>query len=212
MTNDDMIREQIEARGILNPRVLTALRQVDRARFVPEEHLAEAYADKPLPLAEMSTISQPYIVGLMTELLDPQPTDRILEIGCGSGYQTAVLAALSREVYSLEILPLLADLARFRLREFGVHNATVLQRSGWEGLAEHAPFERILVTAAPDHVPTALLDQLAVGGRMIVPLGAGEQQELLQIDKTAHTKFDERTIAPVRFVPMVHRPPEQNNG
>lgn len=206
MTNEDMIREQIEARGVRSERVLNALRQVDRSKYVPEEWLHEAYHDKPLPLAEMSTISQPYIVALMTELLDPQPADKVLEIGCGSGYQTAVLAALSAQVYSLEILPLLADLARFRLGEAGVRNATVLQRSGWEGLPEQAPFNRILVTAAPEAIPPALLDQLAIGGRMIVPVGAGEQQELLQVDKLGETKYEERTIAPVRFVPMVKKP------
>jgi protein-L-isoaspartate(D-aspartate) O-methyltransferase len=207
MTNGDMIREQIEARGVKSERVLAAMHRIDRARFVPEEWMAEAYADKPLPLAEMSTISQPYIVALMTESLDPQPQDRVLEIGCGSGYQTAILAALSLHVYSLEILPMLADLARFRLAEFGVKNTTVLQRSGWEGLPEHAPYQRILVTAAPDKMPTPLLDQLDVGGRMVVPVGSGEQQELLQVDKVAPTKFEERTIAPVRFVPMVHNAP-----
>ena len=209
MTNNDMIRDQIEARGVSSLRVLTAMRSIDRARFVPDEWLTEAYADKPLPLADMATISQPYIVGLMTELLDPQPTHRVLEIGCGSGYQTAVLAALSSHVYSLEILPLLADLARFRLREFGVQNVTVIQRSGWDGLPEEAPFDRILVTAAPEAMPTKLLDQLVVGGRMIVPVGAGEQQELLRVDKVAQDKFEERTIAPVRFVPMVHKPPDK---
>lgn len=208
MTNEEMIREQIETRGVTSIRVLAAMRHIDRAQFVPEEWLAEAYADKPLPLAEMSTISQPYIVALMTELLDPQQYDRVLEIGCGSGYQTAVLATLSKHVYSLEILPMLADLARFRLREFGVQNATVLQRSGWEGLEEEAPFERILVTAAPERMPTRLLDQLAVGGRMIVPVGGGDQQELLKVDKVSATKYEEQTIAPVRFVPMVHKAPK----
>jgi len=204
-SNQQMIAEQLVTRGVRNPRVLAAMEAIDRVRFVPEEHQREAYEDKPLPLAELSTISQPYIVGFMTELLDPQPHHKVLEIGCGSGYQTAVLAALSQHVYSLEIIPALADIARFRLREFGVENATVLQRSGWEGLPEHAPFDGILVTAAPEKVPVVLLDQLAIGGRMVVPVGGGEEQALLVIDKTGHTAFNERTVAPVRFVPMVHR-------
>lgn len=200
-----MIVEQVEARGVMHPRVLQAMRAIDRARFVPEEHLAEAYADKPLPLADLSTISQPYIVGYMTELLAPQPSDRVLEIGCGSGYQTAILARLSAHVYSLEIIPMLADLARWKLRELGQGNVTVLQGSGWAGLPNHAPFDKILVTAAPEKVPLPLLDQLTVGGRMVLPVGAGDTQSLIVISKTSPTTYDERTVAPVRFVPMIHK-------
>lgn len=208
-SNEEMIREQIISRGVTDERVLDAMRKVDRWHFVPEELVAEAYADKPLPLAEMSTISQPYIVALMTQLLDPQPTDRVLEIGCGSGYQTAILANLAAEVHSLEILPLLVDLARFRLGQQGVKNAHVHPGSGWDGLPALAPFQRILVTAAPENMPLALLDQLDIGGRLVVPVGTGDQQQLLTVDKVGPDRYDERTVAPVRFVPMVRRPREE---
>jgi protein-L-isoaspartate(D-aspartate) O-methyltransferase len=204
MTNEQMIAEQVEGRGVRNPRVLAAMRAVDRAHFVPSFVRRETYFDKALPIAHKQTISQPYIVGLMTELLDPQTTDRVLEIGTGTGYQTAILAQLVREVWSLEILPELAKNARARLAELGVTNVQVITQSGWEGLVEHAPYDGIMLTAAPDRIPEMLLPQLAAGGRMVVPLGVGEQ-DLILLTRSQTGAIKRTSIAPVRFVPMVRK-------
>jgi protein-L-isoaspartate(D-aspartate) O-methyltransferase len=204
---DAMVREQIEARGVRDPRVLAALRAVPRHRFVPEAYRDRAYEDGPLPIGQRQTISQPYIVAVMTELLRPQPDDRVLEVGTGSGYQAAVLARLASRVYSIEIVPELAERARATLGELGVSNVEVVTGDGYRGLPEHAPFDGILVTAAPTEVPQALLDQLAVGGRLVVPVG-GLDQELRLLERTAEG-VRSQTLFPVRFVPMVHgREPE----
>jgi protein-L-isoaspartate(D-aspartate) O-methyltransferase len=203
MTNDQMIREQIVARGVGNQRVLDAMRRVDRMLFVPPESHFEAYADRALPVGMGQTISQPYIVGLMTELLNPGVEDRVLEIGTGTGYQTAILAELAREVWSLEVVPELASSARSRLSELGYRNVHILERDGWLGLPEEAPFDGIIVTAAPEAVPRRLLEQLRVGGRMVVPVGVVEQ-DLLVIERMAEGTFEERSVVPVRFVPMIH--------
>ncbi|AXA37238.1 MAG: protein-L-isoaspartate O-methyltransferase [Candidatus Sumerlaea sp.] len=202
-TNEEMVDTQIAARGVQDPFVLAAMRKVDRALFVPPELHHEAYADAALPVAYGQTISQPYIVGLMTEALAPDPNDRVLEIGCGTGYQTAILAELVREVWSIEIVPELAAAAKERLKRLGYHNVHVLVGDGWKGLPEKAPFDKIIVTAAPDVVPPALLDQLEVGGIMVVPVGVGSQ-ELLKIVRETPDKFREYQLGPVRFVPMVH--------
>jgi protein-L-isoaspartate(D-aspartate) O-methyltransferase len=199
---DRMVREQIEARGVRDARVLTALRSVPRHRFVPEAWRERAYEDGPLPIGEGQTISQPYIVAVMTELLHPAAGQRVLEVGTGSGYQAAVLAPLVAQVYSIEIVPELAERARGTLAELGVANVEVVTGDGYRGLPEHAPFDGILVTAAPPEVPKALLDQLAVGGRLVVPVG-GFDQELRVIERTAEGTRSE-TLFPVRFVPMVH--------
>jgi protein-L-isoaspartate(D-aspartate) O-methyltransferase len=197
-----MVREQIEARGVRDPRVLEAMRTVPRHRFVPEAHRARAYEDGPLPIGAGQTISQPYVVAAMTELLHPEPGDRVLEIGTGSGYQAAVLARLVAQVYSIEIVPELADRARATLAELGVANVEVITGDGYKGLPERAPFDGILLTAAPREVPQPLIDQLAAGGILVAPVG-GFDQDLVVLERTP-TGIERRRIFPVRFVPMVH--------
>lgn len=196
-----MVETQILARGVRNPRVLAAMREVPRHLFVdPSEH-DQAYEDHPLPIAGNQTISQPYIVALMTELLDLDRTKKVLEIGTGSGYQSAVLSRVAREVYTIEILPELAQSAAERLKKLGYTNVTVREADGYRGWAEHAPFDGIIVTAAPERIPQPLLDQLAPGGRMVIPVG-GFFQELKVFRKDREGKVSEEAILPVRFVPM----------
>jgi len=205
-----MVREQIEARGIRDADVLRAMRDVPRQRFVPEVLRAHACEDTPLPIGHDATISQPFVVALMTELLSPGRQDSVLEIGTGSGYQAAVLARLARHVYSIEIVPELARSAGALLRELGYANVTVRQGDGYRGWPEQAPFDRIIVTAAPPEVPQALLDQLARGGRLVAPVGrAWWEQQLVVVDKTADGAIRRRTANAVHFVPMVHGPPEK---
>jgi protein-L-isoaspartate(D-aspartate) O-methyltransferase len=197
---DDMVRTQIAARGVRDERVLDAMRSVPRHLFVPPELRAEAYADHPLPIGEGQTISQPYIVGLMSELLEVSPGDRVLEIGTGSGYQAAVLATMGCEVYSIEIRAGLADSAIRRLAELGIGGVHVRSGDGYLGWPEAAPFAGIVVTAAPERIPTPLLEQLSVDGRMVIPVGSFYQQ-LKVISRTADG-LAERDVIPVRFVPM----------
>lgn len=205
---ETMVREQIAARGIRDERVLQAMREVPRHRFVPPSWERQAYTDKPLPIGEDQTISQPYIVALMTELIAPKPGDVVLEIGTGSGYQAAVLGRLVRQVYSMEILPRLAQAAGRRLKQLGYANVTVKVGDGYLGWPEQAPFDGIVVTAAPPEVPPALVAQLKRGGRMVLPVGkAGESQRLLLLEKSKTSdEVVERTVIPVRFVPMVEPP------
>jgi protein-L-isoaspartate(D-aspartate) O-methyltransferase len=202
---DAMVREQIEARGVRQPEVLRALRRVPRHLFVPPDLAAFAYRDHPLPIGEGQTISQPYIVALMTELLDPRPGDRVLEIGTGSGYQAAVLAQLARTVYSLEIVRPLADQAAARLRSLGYRNVQVRCSDGYAGWPEQAPFDRVILTAAPLEVPPALLDQLKPGGRLVAPVGPSPRADLVVIEKSARGGISTRTVLPVAFVPMVRQ-------
>jgi len=196
-----MVKEQLRARGIRDRAVLAAMTRVPRHLFVPPQHQHLAYADRPLPIGFDQTISQPYIVGYMTEAADISPGERVLEIGTGSGYQAAVLAELAREVYTVEIVPELAARARTQLRALGYTNLHVRTGDGYVGWKEHAPFHAIVVTAAPDHVPPALVEQLAVGGRMVIPVGTGEQ-EMRVLRKTARGVVEQTTI-PVQFVPLV---------
>ena len=204
---DLMVAGQIEARGVRDPRVLAALREVPRHRFVPESLLEQAYEDRPLPIGEGQTISQPYIVALMTELARPAPEDRALEVGTGSGYQAAVLSRLVREVYTVEILEPLGREAAERLRSLGYKNVTGRVGDGYGGWPEESPFDLILVTAAPERIPPALLLQLATGGRLVVPVGpAGAVQSLQLIEKDQNGKLHTREVLPVRFVPLVHPP------
>ena len=203
---NEMVREQIERRGIRDPRVLQALRDVKRHLFVPEESRPDAYGDYPLAIGEGQTISQPYIVALMTETIEPKPTDRVLEIGTGSGYQAAVLSRVVREVYSIEIVDVLGTAAAARLKQLGYTNIHVRIGDGYKGWPEKAPFDAIVVTAAPPELPQALVDQLAEGGRMVVPVGTS-YQELLLIEK-AGGKVSKHVITTVRFVPMVKGKPE----
>ena len=196
-----MVEQQIRARGIAERSVLEAMAAVPRHRFVPAQHQHVAYADHPLPIGHEQTISQPYIVAWMTEAAQVSPDEKVLEIGAGSGYQAAVLGELAREVYTIEIIPQLAERARAELRELGYTNVHVRTGDGYAGWPEHAPFDAIVVTAAPDHVPPALVEQLAVKGRLVIPVGRGEQQ-MRVITKTERGVIDERTLA-VRFVPLV---------
>ncbi len=197
-----MVREQIEARGVDNTRVLEALRKVPRHLFVPQQFESQAYADEPLPIGHGQTISQPYVVAFMSKELELKPEDKVLEIGTGSGYQAAVLAQLAKEVYSIEIVEPLAREARERLERLGYTNVRVRVGDGYRGWPEAAPFDAIIVTAAPDHVPPALLDQLREGGRMVLPLGRGYEQDLIKVRRTGKG-LQQEVLLPVRFVPMV---------
>jgi protein-L-isoaspartate(D-aspartate) O-methyltransferase len=195
-----MVRDQIERRGVTDPQVLQAMRTVPRHRFVPATLQHLAYADRPLPIGQGQTISQPYIVAYMTEVLEVERTHQVLEVGTGSGYQAAVLAQLARAVYTIEIVPALARRAAATLKELGYTNVHVRQGDGYAGWPEHAPFDRIMVTAAPEQVPQPLLDQLRAGGRMVIPVGGAEQWMTI-VEKTAAGVVQRRTI-PVRFVPF----------
>jgi protein-L-isoaspartate(D-aspartate) O-methyltransferase len=196
-----MVASQIAARGIADRRVLAAMQLMPRHAFVPASETDVAYEDRPLPIGAGQTISQPYIVALMSEALGLGGHERVLEIGTGSGYQTAILAALAREVCSIEIVADLAHGAAGTLLALGLQNVQLRTGDGYAGWPEAAPFEAIVVTAAPEHVPPALLAQLAVGGRLVLPVGPPDDQNLLLIIRTA-AGYDRRTLAPVRFVPM----------
>lgn len=197
-----MVREQIESRGIRNADVLRAIRATPRHLFVPRAFQADAYDDHPLPIGYGATISQPYIVALMTELLDPIKQQRVLEIGTGSGYQAAVLAQLVSQVYTVEIVPELAESARKTLSALGYSNVFVRQGDGYEGWLAHAPFDRILVTAAPSEVPKALIEQLAIGGRLVAPIGSSWVQELIIVDKKPDGTVHRASGPSVMFLPM----------
>ena len=195
-----MVAEQIEARGVRDPRVLEAMRTVPRHEFVPQGERHRAHADHPLPIGHRQTISQPYVVALMTELAQVGPRSRVLEIGTGSGYQAAILAKVAKEVWSIEIVEPLARESAERLARLGFRNVTVRAGDGYAGWPEQAPFDAIVVTAAPPEIPQPLLDQLAVGGRLVAPVG-GVSQELTVVVRTATGTKSER-VGGVRFVPM----------
>ncbi len=195
-----MVAEQVAARGIKTPRVLKALREVPRHEFIPEAVRSKAYRDHPLPIGYRQTISQPYIVALMTEELALSGDERVLEIGTGSGYQAAILARLAERVYTIEIVEELAERAQRDLTRLGFDNVEVRAGDGYRGWPEHAPFDAIIVTAAPDHIPQPLLEQLSTGGRMILPVGDLSQQ-LVVLRRTADGIERER-VTDVRFVPM----------
>ena len=199
---EQMVERTIAARGVEDPRVLDAMRAVPRHRFVPEELRSRAYEDRPLPIGHGQTISQPYIVAFMTEAVAPRPGDRVLEVGTGSGYQAAVLDELGARVFSIEIVEPLAERAARDLAATG-YDVAVRAGDGYRGWPDEAPFDVILITAAPDHVPAPLLEQLAPGGRLCLPVGAEHGlQELRLITKAADGTLTERSLLPVRFVPM----------
>ena len=195
-----MVEEQIERRGVRDEGLLAALRRVPRHLFVPEAERGGAYEDWPLPVGHGQTISQPYIVACMTEAAGVRPSSRVLEIGTGSGYQAAILAEMGAEVCSIEIVEALADAARFTLRSLGYASVEVRTGDGYRGWPDRAPFDIILVTAAPVEVPPPLLEQLAPGGRLLLPLGSGAQ-ELVRITRGARG-MERETLLAVRFVPM----------
>jgi protein-L-isoaspartate(D-aspartate) O-methyltransferase len=198
---EKMVREQIQRRGITDPRVLEVMRKIGRHLFVPEDLHDLAYSDRPLPIGYKQTISQPYIVAFMTQAISPGPDDRVLEIGTGSGYQAAVLAELVKEVYTIEIVEQLAQSTRSLLEHMGYKNIKVKHGDGYKGWKEYAPFDAIVIAAAPPNIPEELIGQLKTGGRMIVPVGE-YYQELYLITKTK-TGADKQSLLPVRFVPMV---------
>jgi protein-L-isoaspartate(D-aspartate) O-methyltransferase len=198
-----MVRDQIERRGVKDRRVLRAMETVPRHLFVPQELRDRAYDDSPLPIGEGQTISQPYIVAFMTEAIRPASGDRVLEVGTGSGYQAAVLAGLVSEVFTIEIRPDLAESARDRLAGLGYGNVTVKAGDGFRGWPEHAPYDAIIVTAAPQEIPAPLVGQLKPGGRLVIPVGPRDSdvQQLVRLTRTAEGTSRE-TLLPVRFVPM----------
>ncbi len=201
---ESMVREQIESRDVRDRAVLKAMRATPRHLFVPEVLRDRAYDDSPLPIGFGQTISQPYIVAAMTELLEAAPHHKALEIGTGSGYQAAVLAPLVAKLYTIEIVEELAKPARELLKRLGHKNVEVRWGDGYQGWPERAPFDRILLTAAPPEVPRALTDQLKAGGKLVAPVGRyADDQELIVIDKDAAGKLKRRTVFGVRFVPMV---------
>ena len=206
-----MVQDQIKARGIRNPQILDVMRKVERHLFVNPEHLNMAYRDGPLPINCQQTVSQPYIVALMTDLLKLTPDSKVLEIGTGCGYQTAVLAELAADVYSVEILPMLAKSAKTRLERLNYQNIYFKEGNGYYGWQEYAPYDAVLVAAAPKIVPVQLVQQLRKGGRMVIPVG-DSKQNLLLIQKMAQTadnaepSLETTEITGVSFVPMTGSP------
>jgi protein-L-isoaspartate(D-aspartate) O-methyltransferase len=198
-----MVDRQIESRGVRDEAVLSAMRKVPRERFVPE-HLAElAYDDRPLPIGQGQTISQPYVVAAMTEALRLRPNDRVLEIGTGSGYAAAVLSVIAAEVYTIERLQELAESARRRLAELGYSNVHVRYGDGSLGWSAHAPYDAIIATASGPDVPTALLEQLAIGGRLVMPIGKLDHQRLVRVERTGPERYIREILEPVVFVPLI---------
>lgn len=202
LQRERMVSDQIESRGIRNPDVLRVMRTTPRHLFVPVEVRSMAYEDHPIPIGYGATISQPYIVALMSELLAPSKKHRVLEIGTGSGYQAAILAQLAAEVYSVEIVPGLARSAAKTLRDLKYTNVEVRQGDGYKGWPDRAPFDRIVLTAAPPEIPMTLISQLSPNGRLVAPVGLMWMQELIVIDKRSDGTIRRRSVCPVSFVPM----------
>lgn len=196
-----MISRHLRPRGLDDPDVLRAVAEVDRALFVPENHRDEAYADRPLPIGRGQTISQPYIVAYMARALKLGPGDKVLEVGAGCGYNAAVLSRIAEHIYSIEIIPWLADLAQENLDKGGFDRVTIRKGDGYAGWPEKSPFDAIVLTAAPPAIPEPLKQQLKVGGRLLAPVGRGTQN-LMLLEKKAQRKFREHPLIPVRFVPM----------
>lgn len=200
---EHLITDGVAAMGVESQLVLDAMRRVPRHLFVPEEHLKRAYNNIPLPIGYGQTISQPYIVGLMSEALNVEAGNRVLEIGTGSGYQAAVLAEMGIDVYSLEIIEPLAEMSTQRLADLGYDSVQVRIGDGYYGWPEFAPFDAIIVTAAPDHVPQPLLEQLKIGGVLVIPVGpVGGFQELWRIKRVSETEFESASLGGVQFVPL----------
>jgi protein-L-isoaspartate(D-aspartate) O-methyltransferase len=201
-----MVEEQIAYRGVKDKRVLEAMESVPRHLFVPEEVRSYSYYDQPVPIGFGQTISQPYIVAFMTELLKVGSSDVVLEVGTGSGYQAAILARLAKQVYTIEIIEDLGKEAQKRLEILGYNNVEVMIGDGYKGWPEHAPFDAIVVTAAAEHIPQPLIEQLKPGGRMVIPVGGVYAvQDLMLITKDASSKIVKESIIPVRFVPLLRK-------
>ena len=205
---ESMVKTQVAARGVRDPRVLEAMRLVPRHEFVPEDLRDNAYEDRPLSIGHGQTISQPYIVAFMTEQLSPKPTDRVLEVGTGSGYQAAVLARLVAEIYSIEIVEPLAKRATIDLARLGIANVRVRHGDGYQGWPEAAPFDSIIVTCAPSAIPEPLQQPLKEGGRMSIPVGELGAQKLYLLEKR-NGRIEQRSILPVSFVPMTGKAEHQ---
>ncbi|OQB78786.1 MAG: Protein-L-isoaspartate O-methyltransferase [Bacteroidetes bacterium ADurb.Bin123] len=201
---EEMIKTQLIARGITSARVLEAFQKVPRHRFVPDPYRRYAYADQPLPIGEGQTISQPYIVAYMTEILDIKPGEKVLEIGTGSGYQAAILSEMEALVYSVEINPVLSEMARKALAGTGYENLRLKTGDGYQGWPEHAPYDAVLVTCSPSAIPGPLKEQLAEGGRMIIPVGKQYTIQYLVLLEKKNGKIRQKNVLPVRFVPMVN--------
>lgn len=201
---NEMVRNQLEARNITDENVLDAMRSAPRHLLIPEENRAQAYADTPLPIGHGQTISQPYIVAFMTQILNLEAGDKVLEIGTGSGYQAAVLAHITPNLYSIEIIEELGERARNDLQELGYESVDVKIADGYFGWEEHAPFDAIIVTAASGHVPPPLVDQLKPGGKMVIPIGGIYQtQNLMEVTKSEEGDLSTKSLMAVRFVPMM---------
>ncbi len=197
-----MVETQIEQRGVSDPDVLEAMIAVPRHKFVPDEYLDQAYDDHPLPIGYGQTISQPYIVAVMTEVLQVESGDKVLEIGTGSGYQAAILAEMDLEVYTIEIIPELTERADGVLDELGYTNVEVLNADGYFGWEEHAPFDAVIVTAAPDHLPQPLANQLKEGGRLVIPIGPIGAVQTLWLFEKIDGELEATNLGAVRFVPL----------
>ena len=207
---EQMVKTQIENRGISDPEVLNAFRKVNRHLFVLPEYISRAYGDYPLPVEEGQTISQPYIVAYMTEMLNLKSTDKILEIGTGSGYQAAILAEICDTVYTIEIFEKLGEKAKSVFKDLGYNNILVKIGDGYKGWSEHAPFDAIIVTCSPTHVPEPLQLQLAEGGRMIIPVGKNSTVQQLVLLEKKNGKIVQKSALPVRFVPMIEAKGEKD--
>ena len=199
---DRMVREQIQGRDIAHGPTLDAMRKVERHLFVPVESRDRAYSDGPLPIGYGQTISQPYIVAYMTQIINPQPDHRVLEIGAGSGYQAAVLAEIVQQVYTIEIVPELGISARERMKNLGYDNVEVIVADGYHGLEDHASFDAIVVTAASEFIPPPLINQLKDGGKMVIPVGSPFMVQTLMLVEKKNNKITTRSLMPVRFVPF----------
>lgn len=201
---ETMVRQQIQARGISNVDVLNAFRAVPRHKFVLPEYIKYSYGDSPLPITDGQTISQPYVVAFMTDALDLKPTDKVLEIGTGSGYQAAILAEICDSVFTIEIFTSLGKKSTQLFFELGYKNIFTKTGDGYKGWKEHAPFDAIIVTCSPSHVPESLKEQLAEGGRMIIPVGKERVQQLILLQKK-NKIIKQKNVLPVRFVPMINK-------
>ncbi len=199
---EDMVRTQIQSMRITHQPTLQAMRNTPRHLFVPDEYKDRAYDDGPLPIGYGQTISQPYIVAFMTQIIQPKPTDKVLEIGTGSGYQAAILASIVKEVYTIEIVPQLGNQAKKRLADLGYSNVSVRVGDGFYGWKEHGPFDAIVVTAAAEYIPPPLIAQLKEGGKMIIPVGSPFSVQYLVLVKKKGGKITTRTLLPVSFVPF----------
>jgi protein-L-isoaspartate(D-aspartate) O-methyltransferase len=202
---EKMVKQQIERRGVKDPAVLKAMQSVKRHEFVPASEVDNAYEDRPLPIGHGQTISQPYIVAYMTEMIQPKPGLKVLEIGTGSGYQATVLSAIVKEVYTIEIVPELGNAAANRLKKSGYKNIQAKIDDGYNGWKEHAPYDAIIVTAAAEYIPPPLIEQLKDGGQMVIPVGSPFMTQMLMLVEKTGKKITTKSLLPVAFVPFTRK-------